>query len=168
MLGFRVVVDLVHELRRRHHEIRVAAVGLPTREDRIQAQVLAVALAESTGPAAPVEPCDAHPRARRRGGRPGSERIHAPHDLVARDDAGTLRCEVSLHDVKVRAAHAADLDAHADFAGARLRHGAVPEFEGMRLHGAGLLEYPSAHQLEALPGVGPGGAKASPGSLSPT
>ena len=126
-------------------EFRVAAVAVPAREHGGEAEVLFSAQAEAAGAAGPAEPGHPDPVA---GGEPrgaGPARHYFADDLVARNDAGAPRGEVTLGQMQVRAAHSAGPDPHQHLPGARPGIGALIRHEWAASHRPGLSYPPGSH-----------------------
>jgi hypothetical protein len=95
-------------------ELRISAVFVVTGDSRVRAEVFVAGAAVPALAAGESEPGDAGAFAggESRGAR--AQRIHLPDDLVAGDDVGTKRWELSFADVEVGSADGAGLDSEAD------------------------------------------------------
>ena len=138
----------------------VAAVGVPAREARVDAQVLAAPPDQGH----PPQVCRSQamptrsPRDRRAARAEGVD--HADH-LVPRHGPGTLGREIAFGDVEVRAAHAAGRPPHPHFARGGLGDGSVDELERAARHRAGRADHPRLHHPDR---TGPDVLGRSPGA----
>ena len=75
-----------------------------------------------------------------------TERLDAPHDLVARDEGQPVGREVAFDDVEVGAADAARRDAHGDLPGSCHGIGHVAQRERSRGRGGLTVEHHRSHE----------------------
>ena len=133
-----------------HRGLRVASVGIPTREARAHAQVLVAPQAESTATVGMPEPSDARPV-------PDGEPLGAaPHGVNPADDLVTghhprvVGREVALGQMEVGAAHPAHGDPHPNLARAWFGHVAVDESQRPARDGSRALDDPRPHWSATL------------------
>ena len=116
---------------------RVAAVVVPSREARLETQVLVTALTEAADATRAAQPRDADAIADLEARRALAEHVHPSDDLVTRDDARAARQEVALGQVEICPADAADVHSHPHLACRGQRRVALYELQGLRSMGPG-------------------------------
>src|SRR5581483_1780381 len=139
-------------------ELRVAAVELVAREQGAVAQVLAAAAAEGALAARPAEPGHADALALPEA---ACRRDDLSDDLVARDERQLRLGELAVHDVQIRAAHAAGAHAQERLSGGGNGVGDVGEpqrasgrIEKQRAHAYTLPETDRDDQTPGANGAG--------------
>jgi hypothetical protein len=140
-VGKPVRVGLGH-----HGPLRVAAVGVPPGEARVDAQVLGAAPAPSAAAASVPQPGDARPLADREPSAARAEGLDLADDLVARDGGRLARGQIALGQVEIGPAHAAGRDPDADLARAGLGDGPIDELARAAVHRAGRADHPRLHR----------------------
>ena len=149
-------------------ELGVTAVGVPTGEAGIGAQVLPAAGAEPAGATGAAQPGHPHAGTGRDPARAGAVADHRSHHLVARHRAGPVGDQVALGQVQVGAAHPAGVHPDQDLTRPRLRIGPLAEHQRPRGHRPGLFHAPCSHRSPpdgVGEGVGTGAGRRSRASV---
>ena len=132
------------EVRQRGAVLRIAPVGVPTREAGRKAEVFPLALTEAAHTAALTQPRDSYaaPDGQL---HPLATGLHPAHHLVPRHDPRAPGGQVALDEVQIGAADPPGRDMHPDLA--RTRRAALPGAlaQRPRLHGPRPLEFHDAH-----------------------
>src|SRR5207249_7414514 len=130
-----------------HAPLREAAVDPVAREARPLAEVFPSPCAVTAGAAAPAEPRHADAVARRESARSVARLDHGPDDLMSWNEGQLRLRQLTVDDVKVRAAHTAGRHAQEDLTGPRPRPRDLPEHQGPsrclenhRSHGSMLVQ----------------------------
>ena len=140
-VGERVGVALVDD-----QVLGVAAVEVPAREQRIDAQVLAAGAAEGADPARAGQPGHPDAIADAEPGGAVTRDVDGPHRLVARHHLGVLRRQVPLGQVEVGAADAAHADLHPHLPRSGRGHRPLDEPQGAAVDGTGVVDHPGPHR----------------------